>query len=247
MIERRDIMGMPIAVDIVGADTTSGHEAVFTYFRSIDTIFSTYKPESEMSRINRGEIALADASGLMNEIFARARETKADTNGFFDIEHDGTIDPSGIVKGWAIQNAARILDDLGYEHFYVEAGGDIEVRGFNDEGKLWQIGIRNPFEKSQIIKVVALTNRGIATSGAYLRGAHIYNPHDSSDTLAEIASMTVIGPNAYEADRFATAAFAMGRDGIAFIDSIPDLEGYSIDKYGIATMTRRFIDFTYMT
>jgi len=82
--------------------------------------------------------------------------------------------------------------------------------------------------------------KGIATSGSYLRGQHIYNPHTPQEKLLEIVSLTVIGENVLEADRFATAAFAMGRDGINFIEQLPGFEGYAIDKNGLATMTSNF-------
>ena len=80
----------------------------------------------------------------------------------------------------------------------------------------------------------------MATSGFYQRGRHIYNPHAADDLLDEVVSLTVVGPNVFEADRFATAAFAMGSDGINFIESRPGLEGYMIDKAGMATMSSGF-------
>ena len=93
------------------------------------------------------------------------------------------------------------------------------------------------------MKVVELHNQGIATSGTYIRGQHIYNPFKKEDLITDIVSLTVIGPNVYEADRFATAAFAMGKEGINFIEQLPGLEGYIIDKNGVATMTSKFNDY----
>ncbi len=134
-----------------------------------------------------------------------------------------------------------MLHGFGYRNFYVEAGGDIQVFGQNGEGKAWTVGIKNPFNVQEIVKTAKLhNNEGIATSGSYERGAHIYNPKNRKQELAEIASITVIGKNIYEADRFATAAFAMQGRGIGFIESVPGLEGYSIDTHGIATMTSGF-------
>ena len=80
----------------------------------------------------------------------------------------------------------------------------------------------------------------MATSGTYIRGQHIYNPFERSQPITEIVSLTVIGPNVYEADRFATAAFAMGRVCIDFIEQQNGLEGYMIDQDGIATLTSGF-------
>ena len=123
----------------------------------------------------------------------------------------------------------------GFKKFYVDAGGDIEAHG-----KYWKIGIRDPFNINQIIKVVYINNCGLATSGTYIRGNHIYNPLDNNMPADEVISFSVIGPNIYEADRFATAAFAMGKKGILFIENLKGFEGYMIDKEGLATMTSGF-------
>ena len=69
---------------------------------------------------------------------------------------------------------------------------------------------------------------------------HIYNPHAPEQALGDIVSLTIIGPDVLEADRFATGAFAMGADGIQFIERQAGLEGYAIDAAGIATMTSGF-------
>lgn len=244
MKHTRLIMGMPITIEIVDAAAKEADfEAVFAYFRSIDERFSPYKSTSEVTRINNGEIKEDGYSNGMREVLVLAEETKRDTKGFFDVWHEGVFDPSGVVKGWSIWNAAKMLDERGFKNFYVDAGGDIEVRGKNAEEKLWHIGIRNPFEKNSIIKTVALTDMGIATSGTYVRGQHIYNPHTGRKDIQDIVSTTVLARNVYEADRLATAAFAMGKDGITFLASIPHVEAYMIDASGIATMTEHFESF----
>ncbi len=241
MKQTRILMGMPVAVEIVDASATEAAiDAVFDYFRYIDEKFSTYKDTSEIMQINRSELALENASEDMQTIFALADQTRQETFGYFDIRHNGTIDPSGIVKGWAIYNAAEILRRMGYQNFYVDAGGDIQAVGKNDQGQDWRVGIRSPFNLDQIVKVVSVSNLGVATSGTYVRGQHIYNPKDSHREIDEIVSLTVIGRNIYEADRFATAAFAMGRDGIVFVEHLEGFEGYLIDSGGIATLTSGF-------
>lgn len=241
MKQTRLMMGMPITVEVVDASvTTDAFDQVFAYLDYVDRKFSTYKSESEISRINRGELTVAQASEDMRLIFALAEETRQDTAGYFDIRHNGNFDPSGIVKGWAIREAADLLEENGFKNYYVDAGGDVQVMGKNASGETWRLGIRNPFNVQQIVKTLALTDCGIATSGSYLRGNHIYDPFNADETLAEVLSLTVIGPDVYEADRFATAAFAMGREGINFIEQIAGLEGYMIDKNGQATYTSGF-------
>ncbi len=234
-------MGMPITVEITDTSASAGaFDKIFQYFDYVDRKFSTYKADSEITGINNGEVEETDYSDDMKVIFTLANETKEETGGYFDIvTPSGKIDPSGLVKGWSIRNAANILRKDGIKNFYIDAGGDIEACGKNSEGKKWAIGIRNPFNQQEIIKAIRLSNCGIATSGTYIRGEHIYDPR-SGRPATEIVSLTVIGPDVYEADRFATAAFAMGSKGIDFIEDLDGFEGYMIDKNGTATMTSSF-------
>jgi thiamine biosynthesis lipoprotein len=234
-------MGMPVTVEVVGETDGTMVDAVFSYFEGVDRRFSTYKSDSEITAINRARLARAECSSEMGEVFALAEHTKRQTDGFFDIRKtDGTLNPSGIVKGWAIRNAAGIIADTGARDFFIDAGGDIQSSGVNALGKEWSVGIRNPFNAAQVIKVIHPRGRGIATSGNYVRGQHIYNPHAPDRPIADIISLTVIGPDVLEADRFATAAFAMGKAGIHFIERMPGLEGYVVDRAGRATLTSNF-------
>ena len=233
-------MGMPVTVEIVGG-TTEALEKVFSYFTEVDERFSTYKPESEISKINRGEIKKEEASKDMQEVFALSEKTHAESNGYFSItKPDGSIDPSGLVKGWAIRNAAALVEKMGYHNYFLDVAGDIQSKGVDEKGAQWSIGIRNPFNRDEIVKVIYPKGKGVATSGTYIRGQHIYNPHEPDQALRDVVSLTVVGPDVYEADRFATAAFAMGKSGIVFIEGLSGFEGYSIDTTGIATRTGGF-------
>ena len=239
MRETRYIMGMPVTLVVLDAQATQQHlESVFDGFVAVDERFSPYKEESEICRINRGEIAEGDQSPAMREVLALCEKTKLETKGFFDIARpDGFLDPCGMVKGWAILGAAQALRAMGFENFYVDAGGDIQAGGKNEEGGDWRVGIRNPFEPDEIVKVITPRGGGVATSGNYIRGQHIYNPHTGVYGSDDIVSLTVIGSDVLEADRYATAAFAMGREGIYFIERMAGLEGYEIDAAGTARMT----------
>lgn len=218
-------------------------EEIFEYLKNIDERFSTYKNSSEMTQINLGFIKEKDYSSEMQEVFKLSEMTKKETHGYFNIEKKERIDPSGLVKGYAISKSADILRKKGFTNFYIEIAGDIEVSGLNEEGKKWRVGIQNPFEITEIVKVVGLTNCGIATSGNYRRGIHIYNPKTKKNA-DEIAGMTVIAKNAYDADRFATAAFAMGQKGIEFLEKIKNAEGYMITKDKRGHFTTGFERFT---
>lgn len=245
MKDTRLLMGMPITVNIIDPQATkSDLNDIYNYFSYIDHKFSVFKPTSEVSWLNSGQLARDLMSDELRLVLALAEQTKQETNGYFDIYQNGYCNPSGLVKGWAIYNAVTILEQKGFKNFCVDAGGDMQVTGFNQEGELWRIGIRHPFEQNKLVKVLGLTDLGIATSGTYIRGQHVYNPLKLGEPLTEIVSLTVVGPNIYEADRFATAAFVMGRAGLDFIATKPGLEGYMIDKDGQATFTEGFSKFT---
>ena len=234
------LMGMPITVEILDAHViVPVIDAVFDFFAQVDETFSTYKETSEVSRLNRGEIDLMDCSAVVHEVLTLCEMTRRDTNGYFNASRHGMVDPSGVVKGWAIQQASDRLRRDGWRDFYIDAGGDVQACGLKD-GRPWRVGIRNPFRHEEIVKVLSLSDLGVATSGTAVRGQHIYDPFRAGTPLTEIASLTVIAPNVFDADRFATAAFAMGREGIAFIGRLEGFEGYMIDADGIATYTAGF-------
>ena len=235
------IMGMPIKITTVDKVAPPVLDGIFDYFRTVDERYSTYKPTSEISRINQG-LPEAKWSAEMRDVLRRCELTGTQTHGYFNIVRpDGQRDPSGLVKGWAIQNATRLLASKGVDNFSIDAGGDIQVSGNSPSGSEWRIGIRNPFDRAQIVKVVGVRNQGVATSGTYIRGQHIYDPHNGKESN-DIVSLSVVGPTVYDADRFATAAFAMGQKGISFIENLEGFEGYMINRDGLATMTSGFTE-----
>jgi len=238
------IMGMPITVEVIDSDDVRLLADTFMFFQAVDDRYSTYKTNSEITRINNG-LPQSEWSAEMRSVLSLCDETKRQTNGYFDISHGGKLDPSGLVKGWAIWEAAKRLRKHGSTNFYIEAGGDIQTYGNNAERQPWTVGIRSPFNSNEIIKVLCIKNKGVATSGTYIRGQHIYNPRQPDSLLTDVQSLTVIGRNIYEADRFATAAFAMGRDGITFIEQAEGLEGYMVDDKGVATLTTGFQEYVY--
>lgn len=237
-------MEMPVVIQVTDSQVTNEDiNEVFSLFHYLDKTFSTFKKDSEISRINRGELKEAQFSEEMRKILSLCEKTKQETNGYFDIHINGKLDPSGVVKGYAILEGATLLQKKGFKNIYVEIAGDIQVFGEDKNNKGWKIGIQNPFKTDEIIKVVLLKDKGIATSGNYQRGDHILNPIGKK-MADEIASISVIGPNVYEADRFATAAFAMGEKGIEFINSLKGFEGYMIRKDKKAIFTEGFGKYT---
>jgi thiamine biosynthesis lipoprotein len=233
------IMGMPITIEIVERGAAKHFAALFEYFREVDARYSTYKKDSEISQINDG-LPGDQWSVEMKAVLALCEQTRQDTKGYFNIVHSGKRDPSGLVKGWAVSNAADRLLKEKVVNFYIEAGGDIQVHGVDATKQPWTVGIRSPFNVADIVKTIAVTSEGVATSGTYIRGQHIYDPFRPEAAIDRVKSLTVIGPNVYEADRFATTAFAMGERGIGYIESMPGLEGYMITDDALATYTSGF-------
>jgi thiamine biosynthesis lipoprotein len=233
--DTRTVMGMPAGVAIVDAAARAEDiDGVFDLFAAADRIFSPFRQDSELCRLNRGECT--EPSGEMREILALAEKSRDETGGYFDIRRpDGTLDTCGIVKGWAIHRGAQLLCERGYRNFSVEIGGDIQTRGHNQDGGDWRVGIRNPFVASEVVKILYPRGGGVATSGSYHQGAHIYDPHGGQPD--GLVSVTVIGPDILQADIAATAAFAMGRDGIYYLERASGFEAYAIDARGMARMT----------
>ena len=193
------VMGMPILVEVRDGDVP---DDVFDWFRHVDATFSPFKEGSEVSRIRRGELALADASDEVRRVYVRCGELRDETSGFFDVDAVDR-DPSGYVKGWSVDEAAAILDRAGSTEYAVNAGGDIRTRG------RWRIGIRHPLEAQAVAKVLEGDDLCVATSGAYERGEHVRDPHTGS-APAGILSVTITGRELGTADAYATAAYAMG-------------------------------------
>ncbi len=217
------IMGTAIGIDVRDRIDPAVIEATFAWFRAVDERFSTYRPESEISRLGRGEIGEADASGEVREVLALCDDLCRTTEGYFDARRfrpDGRLDPSGLVKGWSIEQAAIMLEAGGARNFVINAGGDVVAHGTPAHGQGWRVGIRHPRRADSVCAVLEVRHRSVATSGTYERGAHILDPHTHEPPTGLLA-LTVVGPSMTYADSYATAAFAMGRHGIAWVARHP--------------------------
>ncbi len=241
----RVVMGMPATVELVSPTATEEQvHALYDCFDEIDERFSTYKETSEISAINRGACTSDCYSDDMREVLRLCEETKMLTNGYFDIQTpNGDLDPSGLVKGWALMRAANLARAQGHTDFYIEIAGDIQTSGVNSEGNAWRIGISNPQRKHELVAVVEPRGLGIATSGTAERGEHIYNPIAPDEKPQELLSLTVLAENIYEADRFATAAFAMGKSGMVFLSTLPGVEALAVVAGDMMYMTQGFENF----
>ncbi|HEY8646874.1 MAG TPA: FAD:protein FMN transferase [Gaiellaceae bacterium] len=224
------VMGMPIVVDVRDPDVDDAVlDRMFDWLRFVDATFSTYKAGSEVSRINRGELSLEDASPDVREVLDRCEELRHETNGYFDARpvSADVLDPSGLVKGWSIDRAAAILDESGLRNYALNAGGDVIVRGRAIPDDCWRVGIQHPKELDQVAKVVIANELAVATSGAYARGDHVLDPH-TRRAPAGVLSVTITGPVLATADAYATAAFAMGVQGPKWTARLRDYEAMTI-------------------
>jgi FAD:protein FMN transferase len=205
------VMGLPIVVDIRDDEEAGvALEVVFEWLRWVDAAFSTFKKDSEISRINRGRLRREDAHPQVRRVLERCELLHQETDGYFDMRTPaGSIDPAGLVKGWAVDRAAAILDDAGFRNYAVSAGGDMRVLGRAVPDLAWRVGIQHPLDRQRVAAVIETTDLAIATSGAYARGDHVWDPHSGRAPVG-ILSVTVVGPELAIADAYATAAFAMG-------------------------------------
>jgi thiamine biosynthesis lipoprotein len=235
-------MGMPVTVQVIddGADDRALEE-VFDDFELLDRTFSPFMADSEVSRINRGELRLEEVGELVRQVITLCRQYERATDGFFSAWIAGRFDPSGLVKGWAIDRACSLLDRHGYPNYFVDAGGDVQTRGRNAEGGSWRVGIRHPAKRDKFARVVLASGLAVATSGTYEKGEHVLDPHTgkAADTWL---SFTVVGPDILQADVYATACLAMGTQGLDFLAGVTGYEAYAIDRQLEAVYTPGFDD-----
>ncbi len=219
-------MGMPVIVEVcdMGFDETV-LDRLFAWLRFVDETFSTYRPDSDISRLNRGEIALADAHVSVQSVLRRCESLRRSTRGYFDVAAPmaslgGGVDPSGFVKGWAVEGAGRLLSGAGANSWCVNAGGDICLSGAPAGCDCWRVGIQHPVERLAVAAVLGLRAGAVATSGTYERGNHILDPH-TGRAPEGVLSVTIVGHDLAVADAYATAVFAMGRDGAEWAATRP--------------------------
>jgi thiamine biosynthesis lipoprotein len=210
--------GKPPAAEGVAAAV----EAAVGWLHWVDTTFSTYQHGSEVNRFDRGELAAADCCAELRHILALCHELNRATGGFFDAWATPRFDPSGVVKGWSIEQASSILVAAGFPDHAIDGGGDIRLRGTPGPGTAWEVGVRHPRRREAYSAALSLGEAAVATSGTYERGAHVINPF-TGRPATELASVTVVGPELTTADGYATAALAMGADAPGWL---ADLDGY---------------------
>ena len=227
-----DVWGTIVFVEVASTkvglhELNTGLAEVTEYVKVVDQEFSTYKPDSQVSKIRRGELKIEDASAQMQEVWELCLKARELTDGSFDPwVVKGGYDPSGYVKGWAADKCVQILKRHGAENIQVNAAGDLVLAGGYENGKPWSIGVRSPENRFEVVKVFEITNGAIATSGTYEIGAHIKDPHTGLIAIGA-RSATVIGPDGGLADALATSLVVAGQDGAAIFMK-PELSEYRV-------------------
>jgi FAD:protein FMN transferase len=205
-------------------------DKVEEFLHKVDKDFSTYKSDSEVTRIRRGELDVLDACEDVKEVWQLSEHARELTLGAFDPwKVEGGFNPSGLVKGWAADVAAKMLEDAGVESVLINAAGDLVLRGgqLSEEGELkpWNVGISSPDDVDQIVKTFDVVNGSVATSGDYEKGAHIVDPHTGLIAIGA-RSASVVGPDGTLCDALATALMVDGRDAQRWMGR-PELAEYS--------------------
>jgi thiamine biosynthesis lipoprotein len=243
-------MGTVVSFDVpVSARHDGSLDAAIRWLHWVDRVFSPYRADSDVSLLARAEVGVDACAPEMAEVLAACAFVRDLSGGYFTAAPGGQFDPSGYVKGWAVERAAALLAGAGSADHVVNGGGDVQCAGGRGHGggghgggghgggghgggghggsghcEPWRVGIADPLRPGRLALVVAASDCAVATSGTAERGPHIIDPH-TGRPASGLASLTIVGPSLALADAYATAAFAMGparaRDWTA------SLEGYA--------------------
>lgn len=223
------VMGMPISLALRGryADDARGRAAwaeAVAALRDVDRVFSTWREDSWVSRLGRGEVAVEDCPAEVAEVLALGEAARAQSQGAFDVHATGRLDSSGVVKGWAVERAARPLRHLDDTDFCLSAGGDMVCHVADPARPAWRVGIEDPRDPTRYVGVVHVARGAVATSGLRHRGAHVVHGRTGAVPV-RAASVTVVGEDLVWADLDATAALALDGEAARWLASRPGRQG----------------------
>jgi thiamine biosynthesis lipoprotein len=215
------VMGMPISLAVRGRhagdlEAESAWAEALATLRDVDRVFSPYRPDSFVSRLDRGEIDLVDCPPELREVLALGERARRESGGAFDVRRAGRLDPSGVVKGWAVQRASRPLHHLADTDFCLSAGGDMVCRVADPARPAWRVGVEDPRDPTRVVAVIPVRDGAVATSGLAHRGGHVVDAR-TNEVPRALASVTVVAGDLTTADVDATAAFALGSSGARWL------------------------------
>lgn len=228
-------MGTVFSFDVRGGDPDAIQAALrqaVADLHRVDEVFSTYREGSEISRLARGELTVEECDPLVAEALELGAEAERTSDGWFSMRYEGRLDPTGIVKGWAAERAARLLAEAGASGVSVNGGGDVQLLGVPGAQRPWRVGVSDPLRPgglAAVISAAGVNELAVATSGTAERGTHIVDPRTGRSAVTDLVAVTVVAPQLTWADCWATAAFAMGsREGLRWLESLPGVEALLI-------------------
>ncbi len=240
-------MGMPISLALRGRHTDDAAArvawaAALAELREADQVFSTYREDSCVSRLRRGEIGLEDCPAEVAEVLALGEAAERESAGAFSVWLPGpdgrpVLDPSGVVKGWATERAAEHLRALPDTDSCLSAGGDMTCTTADPAGRPWRIGIEDPADPSRVLAVVPVLSGAVATSGTAHRGAHLVDAR-TGRAPDGVASVTVVAERLTWADIDATAAYAAGAEAAHWLETRPGRSGLVVWADGTTTVVQ---------
>ncbi|MFF8575255.1 FAD:protein FMN transferase [Streptomyces sp. NPDC015140] len=228
-------MGTVFSFDVRGGEPSAVRAALdeaVAGLRRADEVFSTYRDDSQVSRLARDEVTVDACAPEVAEVLELAAEAERVSDGWFSTRYRGRLDPTGIVKGWAVERAARRIAAAGATGVSLNGGGDVQLLGSPGARRPWRVGVSDPLRPGGLAAVVSAAGAAelaVATSGSAERGAHVVDPRTGRSAVTDLLSVTVVAPRLTWADCWATAAFAMGsREGLRWLESLPGVEGLLI-------------------
>lgn len=226
------VMGLPVSVVLRGRHAgddvaRAAWTTLVAELRDLEDLFTTWRPDSPVSRLARGEIAVDDLppaqAALVREVLALGEQARRESDGAFDVHRPDAagvrvLDPSGVVKGWALQRVARHLHALPDTDSCLGGGGDLVCHVVREDAEPWRIGVEDPADPDRLVATVPLSRGAIATSGLTHRGAHVVDAR-TGRVPSVVASVTVVAADLTTADVDATAALALDADAVAWLRS----------------------------
>jgi thiamine biosynthesis lipoprotein len=235
------VMGTVVSFDLHDPVPAEVLSEVKRWLHHVDRVFSTYRRDSDISRLDRGECRLEDCDPDVALVLELCADATAATDGYFSTMAAGRLDPSGLVKGWAVERASDLLSAAGSQHHVVNGAGDIQTIGTTAEGEPWRVGISDPFDRNALLAVIDLAGEAVATSGTAERGRHVVNPR-TGRPAEHFASVTVVCPRLADADVLATAAVARGATALTWLERVPNAEALLVTADGHTQRTSNWIE-----
>ena len=168
------VMGTVVSFDVPAAARRDGSlDAAIRWLHWVDRVFSPYRPDSDATLLAEGLVTVDACAPEMAEVIEACAFFRELSGGFFTASPWGRFDPSGYVKGWAIERAAGILTAAGSVSHLVNGGGDVQCVGGRPAAAArprpggraatgprpapppWRIGVADPFRPGRLALVVA--------------------------------------------------------------------------------------------